>query len=105
MYNTAINDMLKNVTTQDMPSEDMRLVAETCGINVAIKLMKGMGGTAIYIPKHPYFKLVEKIIKEFDNINYKEVALAFGVTERHVRNIWRQNRAKEKQFSFLNKLS
>jgi Mor family transcriptional regulator len=36
---------------EDMPNEDTRWIAESCGIEVAMKMMKNLGGISLYIPK------------------------------------------------------
>lgn len=43
-------DYLQDVKPEDINSQNMRLVADTCGIEVAIKLMQELSGILVYIP-------------------------------------------------------
>lgn len=36
---------------EDMPNEDTTWIAESCGIEIAMKIMKNLGGISLYIPK------------------------------------------------------
>jgi len=42
--------LLQDVELEDFKSTNMRLVAETCGIDIAIKLMQELSGIVIYVP-------------------------------------------------------
>ena len=92
-----MNEITKIVRVEDMPSDDMRLVAESCGLDVALRLMQGVGGMSIYVPKNPFVILLERIIRQNEEINYKELAMATGMTERYVRNLARRVRNADKQ--------
>jgi len=92
-----LDEIIKDLNIEDMPTGDMQLIAESCGLDVAIKLMREMGGMSIYIPKYPYFKLIERILSEKRIINYKKLAMLFGVTERYVLKILSQKRENDKQ--------
>jgi len=94
---TPKNEYISRIKIEDMPSDDMKIVAEGCGIDVAMNLMRNCGGLSLYIPKQPYYKLINRIIAEQKIINPKEIAMAFGVSERYVRGIWQQNKIERKQ--------
>ena len=48
-------EMLRPLTAklkaQDMPTEDLRLIAEMCGVEAAITLILTYSGMSIYVPK------------------------------------------------------
>ena len=97
-----MNDIIKDIRIEDMPSDDMRLVAESCGLDVALKLMSRIGGTSIYIPKNPFALLISRILRQGKDVDYKKIAVATGMTERYVRNIARRvKEANERQRSLF----
>ena len=81
---------IENMTTDDMPSEDFKSIAEFCGLNVAVSLMKNMPGLNIYVPKpQNAFTCVVKrfVIDKFDGSNAKTLAMVCRVSQRHVYSI------------------
>lgn len=85
-----VNQIIDQVSIDDMPSDDMKLVAKYCGVDVAVRLMQNMGGLPIYVPKNPFALVVERILKKERNPDFKDIATSCSVTERYVRNIWRK---------------
>lgn len=83
-------DFAAEIQIADMPSDDMRLVAEVCGLDVAVRLMQGMGGMSVYVPKNSFALVVERYLRKQKSPDFKAVALAAGVSERSVRAIWRR---------------
>ncbi|HNW37161.1 MAG TPA: Mor transcription activator family protein [Candidatus Ozemobacteraceae bacterium] len=74
------------ITIDDMPNDDMRLVAETLGVQVAVDLLRHLGGITLSIPKRGLGKLAERLIRaEYDGSNAKRLAVQYGVTERFVQ--------------------
>lgn len=103
-FEKAVNEM----TVEDMPTEDMRNVAEDCGLDVAIILLKKMCNVNIYIPgQKRYKKVIEKfVIKNFNSTNAKLLAQACNISLAHVYEIIqredeRRNTQKVKQLSFI----
>lgn len=81
-------EWLNNITDEDMPNNDLRLVAESCGIEIAIRLLEELPGISIFIPKSGFKRIVEGKIREgYNGTNAKELALMYGVSERHIYNI------------------
>lgn len=72
--------MIDSMTTEDMPNNDMRDVADFCGAEVAINLLKNFAGAHIIVPKQRAFiKIAQKfIIKNFDGKNAKALARITG---------------------------
>jgi Mor family transcriptional regulator len=64
------------MSIEDMPNEDMRDVAELCGIEVAVSLIKHFQGSKISVPRNrAYLKLAEKfIIANYDGDNAKRLS-------------------------------
>ena len=90
------------VTIEDMPNSDMRLVAESCGIDMAVKLLEELPGIGIFIPKFGMKKLVDKYISSKHNgSNAKEIAIRCGVSERYVYQLVRVDPLDEHQLKLL----
>ncbi len=81
--------LVNSMTVDDMPNEDLRVMAEVCGPRVAISLMKNMEGVNIYIPKRDSFLRVAErfIIDKFNGKNAKSLALACKISQRKVYEI------------------
>jgi len=99
-----VNQIIEQISIEDMPSDDMKLVAKHCGVDVAIKIMQKMGGLGIYVPKNPFALVVERILRQERNPDFKEIATICSVTERYVRNIWRKlNAGNNRQHDLFDK--
>jgi hypothetical protein len=90
--------LIEAMSLDDMPSGDMKFVAEQCGVRIAISLLKNISGNWIYIPKRDAFKkIVDKIvIDKFNGSNAKNLAVACRISERHVYDIIEKEDARRK---------
>lgn len=78
------------VMIDDMPNQDMKDIAEICGVEAAIKLLMNFGGLRINIPANGLNILEKRIIlNEFDGHaqSIKKLASSLGTTEKTVRDI------------------
>ena len=95
---------LEGLKPEDLPG-DLQLVANECGIDIAIRLAEKMGSVSIYI--RPIDSLIaakkeDYIVKKFNGINHKELAIATGYSERWVYEILdRRATAKRRQPSLF----
>jgi len=88
------NEWIDKLTIEDLPNEDMVFVANACGLEVAIKLLKDLPGLAINIPKTGMRKLVNKYVCEnYSGHNAKELALECGLSIRQVYNVLDKKRS------------
>jgi hypothetical protein len=72
------------VTPEDLGG-DIGLVAEQCGVDVAVQLVQRMGGTQISVPKYALKAAAIRYIRDhYDGTNAKLLVLATGMTERFV---------------------
>jgi hypothetical protein len=72
------------VTPEDLGG-DIGLVAEQCGVDVAVQLVQRMGGTQISVPKYALKQAAIRYIRaHYDGSNAKLLVLATGMTERFV---------------------
>ena len=77
------------ITDKDVP-EDIAWLCDIVGIKSFMKIIDTAGGEFLYLPKRQTLEqpLRYKAIKsEFDGRNIKELARKYGITERRVRSI------------------
>ena len=83
----------QNLDIDDMPNEDLKLVAELCGVDVARSLIENLEGVTIYIPKYSYRHLIKQYIhKHFDGTNAKKLALELKISERMVYKLLKESK-------------
>lgn len=94
-------DILNTITIEDIKHPDMRLVAEQCGLDVAIKLYENMSGISISIPRNALREFQEKYILQHKSIyRTKELALMLNLTERTVEQIIIESKQKAQDTLF-----
>lgn len=74
---------LDSLSIGDLP-EDLRFVAETCGLEVVKTLLKNCSGTSVYIPKNAPQELIERTIRrEYTGETFigKRLANRLGISE------------------------
>lgn len=92
----------RDVTAEDMPNEDMRLVADLCGIETAMSLLHNLDGISIYIPKSGLNTIKQRWIrKNCSKYSVKEMAVMLRVTERFVYKTLESRNDAAAQISFL----
>lgn len=77
------------ITINDMPSGTFQLVADNCGLDVAVSLLLNMGGITISVPSNGLEALDRRIIlKEYDYkaLTIKKLAIKLNLSEKTVRN-------------------
>ncbi len=88
----------ENMTVDDMPTKDMKLIAESCGIDVAIRLMSKLrGGLHIYTPNFWQKKIVKKYILANPHKSAKEIANEVEMSETFVNKILNEKAADNRQ--------
>ncbi len=78
---------------------DLGIIAQRCGMEVAIMLSRELGGINVYIGQLKSLEAVKKkeyILANFDGQNYKELALATGYTEEQIYRIVAESRQVKK---------
>lgn len=81
-------DLYEHIQKDDL-SEDLKMLAEICGMDVVVKLMKNYAGLQFYIPKINSFKNIYKrtIKNESNSISNKDLAAKLEVSEEYIRKI------------------
>lgn len=81
-------EILKTITLADITHQDMRLVAETCGIDVALALYSNLTGVTISIPRNALREFQERFIRENKHqFRAKELAVMLNLSERFVEQL------------------
>jgi len=89
-----LQELYKEITLEDMPG-DMRLVAESLGIETAINLMREFAGVTFSVPRLGFKKFMSRyIISNYTGSNARQLALKFGVTERTIYEILKNEKGK-----------
>ena len=99
-----MREFIEKMTIDDLPGGDIRIVAERCGLDVALKLLWECDGMQLYISKTAKSQIVRKYICDnYDGKNSKQLAVETGYSEPHIYNILKNNpknkkKAKEEPF-------
>lgn len=82
---------------QDDLSDDLKMLAEICGMDVVISLMKNYAGLQFYVPRISSFKNVYKrnIQNESKTISNKDLAAKYDVSEEYIRKIRQELRSEK----------
>lgn len=77
-----------SIAIDDLPP-DCQLVARVIGLESALQLFRGASGCTLCIPKMWYRKPLRRYVHaHFNGTNSKEIALKFGVTQRHIYKLY-----------------
>lgn len=81
----------------DMPSEDLRCIAEESSVEAAVRISMKYGGTKFYISKELPRKLAKMYCeRHYNGSNTKELVRAVGLSERTVQR-WVQKMPEARQ--------
>lgn len=87
-----MDEWTKNIKPEDITSENMRLIAEQCGVEVALSLMDKMAGVVLYVPaKNTGLKKLmhDYIRKKYDGTrdSTNRLALETGISVNKIHRI------------------
>jgi len=88
-----LNAIVKNMTEEDMPNEDMKLVCDAIGLEATIKLMDSLAGCQLNIPKGWGRVAALRYIKGNMNLSAKKLAVHTDLSSGHVYQIMKEIRA------------
>lgn len=73
--------------TEDELTEDLRMLADVCGIDCVRKILENLSGMSFYIPKVSRFeRFIDRYIAENNAKSIKALALELGVSDQYLRN-------------------
>ncbi len=83
-------DVFTKVEINDL-TDDLKLIANACGIDTVRMLLRYCAGMSIYIPKIARLeRFILRYIKENSEKSFKQIARELGVTEQFVKKLFRQ---------------
>lgn len=87
-------DIYSKIEIEDL-TEDLKLIANACGMETVRMLLRSCAGLSIYIPKIARLeRFVLRYIKENSNKNFKVIASELGVTEQFIKKLFREMKQK-----------
>lgn len=89
---------LDEVTEDEMPNEELKIIASLCGVQTAIDLMKNLPGVMIYIPNRALINLRNKYIcKKYDGTKKSilDLGLTLGLSARQLYDIIKKHKLEE----------
>lgn len=102
MQNDWLSEIAAEMTVDRLP-ESYQEVARIVGVHNAIRLSKHLGGLYFYYQKLDSLLLPlrdEKIRKEFNGCNHRELARKYNLTESWIREIVQRKPAYEQADMF-----
>lgn len=81
---------LDEITEDEMPNEELKIIASLCGVQTAIDLMKNMPGVMVCIPNRALIDIRNKyIFKKHDGSKKSliDLSLNLGLSQRQIYKI------------------
>ncbi|MDD3149916.1 MAG: Mor transcription activator family protein [Candidatus Gastranaerophilales bacterium] len=98
---------LKDIKPDDMPTDNLRLIADACGVETAVNLIENLAGISVYIPGSALTHLKTNYIKKkYDGTRdcANRLALELGVSINYIYKILKTNseeQANRKQLTLF----
>jgi len=89
---------LDDITEDEMPNEELKLIASLCGVETAISLMKNVPGIMVSVPNKALINLRNRYIyNNYDGTKKSIIKLSrkLGLTVRYLYQILKQYGDKE----------
>ncbi len=100
MNDTFKRYIKEKIRVIDMPNEDMRFIAETCGVETALKIMENLSGARFFVPIYWQKHIATRFVAENAGIlSVKELAVATGMSD------WTVNQILNKKQSEIDEMS
>ncbi len=100
-------ELLNDLKLEDL-QEQHKLIAGAVGVDGMIRLCEYFGGSSIYIPQKRELlknKIYNRIYREYDGTNIKQLAVKYEVSEATVYNIVRERLVTKKGGNVLGQTS
>lgn len=94
----------KEITIEDLPNEDLKIIAGVIGLEAVVKLMCELDGFYFSIPKYGALRYKRNyVLKHYDGTKKSrfELAKKFGFTEQYIYRIVRSRNIKSNKTSPL----
>jgi len=106
MDQEMIQYMSEAFKVEDLPNEDLQLVAKDLGMSAIVTLILNHSGVYLYFPKDLKNKLKRLyVLRTFDGSNAKSLARKLDISERTIYEwVHAADTAPKNQANFLNEL-
>lgn len=85
MDQELIKVCVENIKIDDLPSEELQIIAQDLGVEAIVKLAINFSGVYIYIPKELKKKLKKiYVLRTFDGTNARALARKLDISERTI---------------------
>ena len=84
MKDAFLEYVAANMTIDDMPSEDMKMIAESCGVEVALSVMRNLPGARFFVPVNWQKIIAERYIAAHADKSVKALAIETGLSDAKV---------------------
>lgn len=82
-----MNNVFEEIEYEEL-TEDLKLIADVCGIESVRNMLKELSGTYFYVPKISRLDdFVIKYIKRNNDKSKKEIARSLNVSEQYLRTL------------------
>lgn len=85
------DEFISGLRTEDLP-ESFQIVAELCGLEVALIMIEKLGGLCIYVPNprsHTFEKQIgEFIINNRERYSINSLALGLNIDQRQIKKYY-----------------
>jgi len=75
---------IEDLRPEDLPNEDMQMLAEACGVETALKVMEACAGTSIYVPQWNATGYLRNRPELLRRLSTKELVRKFNISARQV---------------------
>lgn len=87
----------KTLEPADLPSEDLRWIASTFGMDIAVAIADRLAGIPLYIPKRAMLRVKQLYARRhFKGNNVRALAMHLQVSQQTIRN-WVSRRSNASQ--------
>lgn len=82
----ALIEYSRDMAIADMPTKDLQWIAESVGVEAAVKLALEHSGVRLHLPRRLVFMLKKRCVQKlFNGANTRELANQLGVGETTIR--------------------
>lgn len=84
MKQTFLDYVAANMTIDDMPSEDMKMIAESCGVKIALSIMRNLPGARFFVPVNWQKIIAERYVADNASKSVKVLAVETGLSDAKI---------------------
>ncbi len=87
-----MQDIFAQIKQEDL-TEDLQMVASSCGIETVRNLLRNCAGMSIYVPRISRLDhFIMRYIRESRGKSFKQIASELGVSEQYIKRLFKSMR-------------